>query len=140
MAKKVKTDYILPSANAVALITELADQLADHMIADKQNRFGLYVLIAVIRRAHLNKKTDTYGDGFEDWYRKNALKQVFGETGASANFHLLVRLSLMSARWIPLKSISISRLSPTEFSTNAGSFCDRANDLESIMSKSLSAA
>ena len=60
MAKKLKTEFILPGANTVALTAELAVQLLDHMFVDKNNRFDLYVLVAGIRRAHLNRKTGTY--------------------------------------------------------------------------------
>ena len=76
MAKKLKkNDFILPGANAVVLTTELADQLVDCMIAEKENRFELYVLAAGIRRAHLTMKTGTgeytYSDKFRSCYRKN---------------------------------------------------------------------
>ena len=86
MVKKLKTDFILPGANAVVLTTELADQLVDHMIADKQNRFSSYVLAAGIRKAHRDKKTDIYSDEFHHWYDENELDQVFGDAPNFSKF------------------------------------------------------
>ena len=60
------------------------------MIAEKENRFELYVLAAGIRRAHETKKTDTgsfpYSDEFRDWYRDNDPEQVVESGSNSSKF------------------------------------------------------
>ena len=143
MAKKLKTDFILPGANAVVLTTELADQLVDHMIADKQNRFNLYVLAAGILRAYLTKKTDTgsytYSDEFENCYRENELDQVFGDAPNFRKFasagEVVGHVSKMDNTEKYLDQLPVSKGTLYECSL----ILQPPNDLASIMRKNFTA-
>jgi hypothetical protein len=71
-------DYRIPGSNQITLSNELADEIRERFQIDRDNRFQLFLLAAGLRRKYQTKKAGPYVQEFQDWYKKQKFKELFG--------------------------------------------------------------
>ena len=69
--------------NQVTISEDLENRLKNHFIADRTNRFKLYILSSGIRQKYLDPVSQKYTDQFLDWYKAKGMQKLFGSL---ANF------------------------------------------------------